>query len=170
MIYMAHGPRYRVPRKRRREGKTDYRRRLSLLKSHLPRAVVRKSQKNVLVQFIVFDPKGDKVISTTSGYELVKFGWKGSTSNIPSAYLTGYLAGKRAKEMGIVEAVLDIGLATPQKGSKVFASLKGMVDSGLDIPHNEKILPSEERIRGEHINDSIKNQFEQVKTKLEGAK
>ena len=65
---------------------------------------------------------------------------------------------------------MDIGLATPKKGSKVFASLKGMVDSGLDIPHNEKILPSEERIRGEHINDSIKNQFESVKTKLEGAK
>jgi large subunit ribosomal protein L18 len=167
---MAHGPRYRVPRRRRREGKTDYRKRISLLKSKIPRAVVRNSQKNVSVQFIIFDPKGDKVQISASGYELEKFGWKGSTSNIPSAYLTGYLAGKRAKEANVDNAILDIGLATPIKGSKVFATLKGIVDAGVDIPHNDTILPSPERIRGEHINESISNQFESVKTKLEGAK
>jgi large subunit ribosomal protein L18 len=132
--------------------------------------VVRNSQKNVIVQFINFDPKGDKVILSASGYELAKFGWKGSTSNIPSAYLTGYLAGKRAKEAGVDTAILDIGLATPIKGSKVFATLKGILDAGVDIPHNEVILPSPERIRGEHINESIINQFESVKTNLEGAK
>ena len=167
---MAHGPRYRVPRRRRRVGKTDYRKRIGLLKSKIPRAVVRNSQKNVNVQFIVFDPKGDKVLLNASGYELLKFGWKGSTSNIPSAYLTGYLAGKRAKEAGINDAILDIGQATPIKGSKVFATLKGIVDAGVTIPHNDIILPSPERIRGEHINESISNQFESVKTKLEGEK
>ncbi len=64
---------------------------------------------------------------------------------------------------------MDIGLQTPQKGAKIFASLKGIVDAGVEIPHSEDILPSEERIRGEHINESMKNQFEAVKSKLEGA-
>ncbi|EQD30588.1 50S ribosomal protein L18P, partial [mine drainage metagenome] len=37
---MSTGPRYRVAFRRRREGKTDYRARLRLLKSDRPRAVV----------------------------------------------------------------------------------------------------------------------------------
>jgi large subunit ribosomal protein L18 len=166
---MAHGPRYRVPRRRRREGKTDYQSRLKLLKSGEIRAVVRKSQKSMLIQFISFDPKGDRVLLTSSSYDLEEYGWQGSVSNTPSAYLAGYLAGKKALETGVKRAVLDIGLQTPQKGSKIFASLKGIVDAGVSIPHSEEILPSEERIRGEHINESMKNQFEAVKSKLEGA-
>ncbi|UCE75163.1 MAG: 50S ribosomal protein L18, partial [Methanomassiliicoccales archaeon] len=99
---------------------------------------------------------------------LEKFGWKGSTSNLPAAYLTGYLAGKRAKSAGVEKAVLDIGLNTPTRGSRIFASLKGLLDAGIDIPHNEEIIPSEERIYGAHINENIKNQFETVKASLEG--
>lgn len=166
---MAHGPRYRVPRRRRREGKTNYQSRLALLKSGEVRAVVRKSQKSMLIQFISFDPKGDRVLLTSSSYDLEKYGWKGSVANTPSAYLAGYLAGKKALKTGVESAVLDIGLQTPQKGSKIFASLKGLVDAGVEIPHSDDILPSEERIRGEHINESMKNQFEAVKSKLEGA-
>jgi large subunit ribosomal protein L18 len=166
---MAHGPRYRVPRRRRREGKTNYASRLNLLKSKEVRAVVRKSQRSVVIQFISFHPKGDEVLSSANGYDLEKFGWQGSVGNTPAAYLTGYLAGKRAKSRGVESAVLDIGLQTPRKGSKIFASLKGMVDAGVEIPHSEEILPSPERIRGEHINERMKNQFETVKTKLEGA-
>jgi large subunit ribosomal protein L18 len=122
------------------------------------------------VQFIQFDPKGDKILSSATGRDLEKFGWKGSAVNTPAAYLTGYLAGIRAQKAGITEAVLDIGLATPTKGSRIFATLKGMVDSGMNIPHGEEVLPSEERIRGEHINEGIKTQFEATITKLEGAK
>ncbi|UCE73486.1 MAG: 50S ribosomal protein L18, partial [Methanomassiliicoccales archaeon] len=72
---MAHGPRYRVPRRRRREGKTDYTRRINQLKSDHPRAVIRKSLRNIRVQFVEFQTKGDRVIIGAEGYELEKFGW-----------------------------------------------------------------------------------------------
>lgn len=163
---MAHGPRYRVARRRRREGKTDYRKRVNLLRSGQYRVVVRNSLRNIRVQVINFDPKGDQIMASAEGHELAKFGWKASTSNTPAAYLAGYLAGIRAKNAGIEEAVLDIGLQTPTKGSRIFASLKGLLDAGIDIPHSEEILPSEQRIRGEHIDENLKDQFEAVKTSL----
>ncbi len=167
---MAHGPRYRVARRRRREGKTDYRKRIKHLRSGQPRAVIRRSTRNIRIQFIEYHPKGDHIIASANGLELEKYGWTGSAANTPAAYLTGYLAGKRAKRAGIAKAVLDIGLFTPTKGARVFASLKGLLDAGIDIPHSKKIFPKEERIYGQHINENIKNQFETVRTGLEGAK
>lgn len=38
-------------------------------------------------------------------------------------------------------AFLDVGLVRTTTGSKVFAVMKGAVDGGLDIPHNEKRFP-----------------------------
>jgi ribosomal protein L19E len=140
------------------------------LKSGLPRAVIRRSTRNISIQFANYDPKGDKILISASGFELEKHGWKSTASNIPAAYLTGYLAGKKAKAAGIEKAVLDIGLNTPTKGSRVFASLKGLIDAGIDIPHSDKVLPPDERIRGEHISEDIEGQFDAVKTSLEGEK
>jgi large subunit ribosomal protein L18 len=37
------------------------------------------------------------------------------------------------------------------KGAKIYAALKGAVDAGLYVPHNDSILPADERIRGEHV-------------------
>jgi large subunit ribosomal protein L18 len=65
--------------------------------------------------------------------------------------LTGYLAGLRASKKGVKEAVLDLGLGSPSSGSRIFAALKGFVDAGVNVNHDKSILPSEERIRGEHI-------------------
>ena len=45
-----HGPHYRVPFRRRREARTDYRKRLQLLRAHQPRAVVRKTNAGVIVR------------------------------------------------------------------------------------------------------------------------
>ncbi len=42
-MIMAMDARHRVSFRRRREGKTDYRARLALIKSNLPRAVVRRT-------------------------------------------------------------------------------------------------------------------------------
>ena len=47
---MAKGPRYHVPFRRRREGKTDFRKRLRHLQSGMPRLVVRKTNTKVIVQ------------------------------------------------------------------------------------------------------------------------
>lgn len=168
---MAVGPRYRVPFRRRREGKTDYRQRLRLLRSEKTRMVVRRSLRDTTVQFIDFGPTGDLVRVSAKASEIRKLGWQSSTSNVPSAYLAGYLAGKRALAKGIDEAILDIGLHVPSKGGKVFATLKGAVDAGVFIPHSEDVLPSEERIMGSHLKAETAKitaeQFEKIKAQID---
>ncbi len=149
---MAHGPRYKVPRRRRREGKTNYYKRYIMVLSGKPRLVVRKTNKYIWVQLIIAKPEGDVTIAAAHSRELVKrFGWKGGTGNTSAAYLTGLLAGLRALKAGYNHAILDIGLHRPVKGARVFAALRGALDAGLEVPHSEEILPSEDRIRGEHV-------------------
>lgn len=140
-----------VPFARKREGLTDYRKRLKLLISRKPRLVIRKSLRNIIAQIVEYNQKGDKVVVSVSSISLAKFGWKMTKNNLPAAYLTGLLLGKKAKKAGVKEAVLDMGMQKSVKGSKIYAALKGVLDSGLDIPHSDSMLPSESRIKGEHI-------------------
>ena len=148
---MAKKANYRVQLRRRREGKTDYQARKALVTSRKPRLVTRASNKNIEVQMIIAKPHGDEVLASANSRELIKtYRWKAPTGNIPAAYLTGYLCGLKAKAAGIKEAILDIGLVSPTKGSKIFAVLSGVVDSGVEVPHSEdKIV--KERMKGEHI-------------------
>lgn len=141
----------RIRYRRDRQGKTDYRRRLAMLKSGTPRLTVRRTVNNIIVSIVSYDPDGDKVVTSVHSSQLRKRGWNHSTGNIPAAYLTGYLAGKAALAKGVNEAILDIGQQAPIKGGRVFAALKGAVDAGLTVPHGEDALPSEERVFGEHI-------------------
>ena len=71
-----HGPHYRVPFRRRREGRTDYRRRLQLLKSELPRAVVRKTNTGMVVQVYKYTDRGDEIVASAVANELKKLGWQ----------------------------------------------------------------------------------------------
>src|SRR5437867_2096772 len=148
---MADSPHYALPYRRRREGKTDYKLRRALVKSGKPRAVVRLTNKYVTVQITDATITGDIVRASASSRELPKLGWKGGLGNLPSAYLTGALAARRAVQRGIKEAILDLGLKGPTKGSKLFAVLKGLADSGLTVPHSPEKLPPMERIGGNHI-------------------
>lgn len=148
---MAHGSRYKVAFRRRREGKTDYGARFKLIGLDKARMVARITNNHITAQIINVAPEGDETIISAHSNELTKMGWLGSTKNISAAYLTGFLCGKKALKEGIDGAVLDIGLKSPTKGTKVFAVLKGAVDAGLNIPHGDVVLPEEERIRGEHI-------------------
>jgi large subunit ribosomal protein L18 len=164
---MAEGPRYHVAYRRRREGKTDYKRRLALLKSRTPRAVVRKSLSGTTVQIVEFSPEGDRVLAQASYNDLRKMGWEFSVKDTTATYLTGLLAGKRAVSADISEAVLDIGLNEPVKGSKVFTALKGLLDAGMEIPHGEEIFPADERISGEWRNDEkLNSAFNEMKNKI----
>ena len=168
---MKTGPRYHVKPRRHRERKTDYRLRLKLLRSKKPRIVVRKSLKAIRVQFVEYSPVGDKILASAISNELTKqYGWKHSVSTTPAAYLTGYLAGKRAKEKGIEQGVLDIGLYHPTKGSTLFASLKGVLDAGIKCPHDAEMLPKEDRINGVHLNKDIKPLVGEMKTKIKESK
>jgi len=147
---MAKDSRYRVPPRRRREGKTDYQARKALVLSGKPRLVTRSTLKNVTAQIIVAKPYGDEVLAAAHSKELKKYGWKAPTGNVPAAYLTGLLCGLKAKAKGVSEAILDIGLVAPTKGSKLFAALSGVLDAGIDVPHDEEKIVKE-RIKGEHI-------------------
>lgn len=147
---MARNARYRVPLRRRREGKTDYQARKGLVLSGKPRLVARSSLKNVVAQIVVAKPQGDEVLVAAHSRELKSYGWKAPTGNVPAAYLTGLLCGLKAKAKGVGEAILDVGLDAPTKGSRLFAVLSGVLDAGVAVPHDEaKIV--KERVRGEHV-------------------
>ena len=91
---------YNVAKRRKRQGKTNYRKRLKLLKSGELRLVVRPSLKRISAQLIEFHPSGDKVIVAANSIELEKLGWNYGKGNIPAAYLTGLLIGTKAKNKG----------------------------------------------------------------------
>ena len=149
---MTKGPRYRRPFRRRFEGKTDYHKRLKLLKSRKLRVVIRTSNNHVRVQIVQSKLGGDKVLISAFSKEIVlKYGWTGNTGNIPASYLTGYLAGLRAKNSNIQEAIFDLGMFYNR--NRVLATCKGVIDAGIQIPYNEVFFPEdlEERIKGNHI-------------------
>ncbi|MCL2607871.1 MAG: 50S ribosomal protein L18 [Methanomassiliicoccaceae archaeon] len=166
---MATGPRYKVPFRRRRDNRTDYYIRKKLLTGGGLRAVVRKSSRNVNIQFVKFGMGGDEILVSAVSRELKAMGWKHSCANIPAAYLTGYLAGKKAVKAGIEHAVLDIGMQTPAKGAVLFATVAGMVSAGLEIPHGD-VFPAGERLNGAHIGGNIAADVEAVKNAIDGEK
>jgi len=154
---MAKGPRYRQPFRRRVEGKTDYRKRLKLLKSKKLRIVIRASNNHIGIQFIQSKLKGDLILVSAYSKELTtKYEWTANTGNVPAAYLTGYLAGLRAKKKGITEGVLDLGMIYHR--NRVLAAFKGVLSAGIEVPYNEEFFPEsmEERIKGTHIENYAK--------------
>ncbi len=147
---MGKGPRYRVTLRRRRKNKTDYRKRKIMVTSKTPRFTVRASLKNMNTQVVQAHAKGDVTLTTANSRELAEYGWKAHCGNIPAAYLTGLLLGFKAQSKGIEQANPDIGLRRASLGARVFAAIKGAVDSGLTVPCGD-VLPEESRIKGEHI-------------------
>jgi large subunit ribosomal protein L18 len=151
MVKKLYGRTRTIPHRRKRAARTDYKQRLKLLKGGSPRLVVRRSLRTINAQIIRYNPDGDEIIASANSKDLVKMGWKGYSANTPAAYLVGLLVGKRAMQKKVKEAILDLGLTA--KGSKIFATVKGAVDAGLNIPHNPEVLPNEDRIKGKHITD-----------------
>jgi len=162
---MAQGTNYKVAFRRRREGKTDYGARIKLVDYEKSRLVVRVSNAHATVQVIDYAPEGDITIASAVGKQLADYGYLGNTGNITGVYLTGYLCAKRALAAGVDYAILDIGLRSPIKGSKIFAALKGAVDAGLEVPHGDFIFPEDERIRGEHIANYAESLDDEEKNK-----
>lgn len=167
-------PTYKMPFKRRRLGKTDYKKRLNLLLSKKPRLVVRRSLKYIQAQIVEFSQKGDRTLISASSRELKKLGWEFACDNLPAAYLTGLLIGKKALAKGIKEAVLDSGLHASTKGNRIFAVVKGARDAGFHVPADESVLPPEERIKGlsiaSHLEKfkSLPEKFEEIREKIGG--
>ena len=154
----------RTLKRRRRENKTDYKARKTLLTSGITRIVVRRTNTSFILQAVESNEAQDKVLATITSKDLLKNGWdakaKGSLKSIPAGYLTGILM---AKKLGKGKYIVDLGMARTEAGSRVFAVVKGLIDGGLDISANEKVFPSEERLNGEHLKDDVKAMIAKVK-------
>ncbi len=144
-------------KKRRRQHKTDYHRRLILLKGNFPRLVIRKTNKYLILQIVESKNAQDKICFSANTKELLKKGWpeenKGSLKSVTAAYLTGFLLGKKANLNKKI--ILDSGLIPSTAGSKIYAAVKGLVDSGIEISYNEKMFPSQERLEGKDTKISL---------------
>jgi len=140
----------RTQRRRRREAKTDYKARLALLKSEKPRLIIRKTNRYIIVQLVQSEIAQDKTLVRVTSKDLLEKGWPkeqaGSLKNLAASYLTGFLLVKKLKEKPD-SAILDIGLHRNISKSRIYAVLKGALDAGLKIPHNEDALPSTEKIK-----------------------
>jgi len=146
---------YTVAFRRKRERKTNYKKRIKYISSNKVRIAIRLSNKNIKIQGIKFNENGDFVLATITSLELKKLGWKGSINNIPSAYLTGFLFGKKVKDK-FNEGIIDIGLKSITNGAKLTAAIKGIVDSGINVPHSKEIFPKEDKICGKTISEFFK--------------
>ena len=158
-----------VSKRRRIENKTNYHKRLILLKSKSPRLVIRKTNKYIILQIIESERAQDKIVYAVNTSELLEHGWpearKGSLKSLSAAYLGGLLLGKKAKVIK-ERVVLDTGLIPSTKGSRIYAGVKGIADSGIKINFDEKMIPTKERIEGK--NTKVADVFSKIKSKVGG--
>jgi len=150
-------------RKRRKQCKTDYKRRLNLLKSEKPRVVFRRTNKYVIAQYVESSEARDKIIFGLTSKDLLKYGFPekmaGSLKSLGACYLTGYLIGKKIVKEKLVQPILDIGMTRALHKNRVYAFLKGLIDSGIKIGCKEEAFPDEERIKEKIPVDEIKNRI-----------
>jgi len=153
---------------RRIRGLTDYRKRLAYLKSGKVRVVIRKFNKNLLVQFVAYEKIGDHIITSAMAYNLKNYSYDLNTGNIPAAYLTGYLAGKKLLKTGFKEeCILDLGLQKIYKKGRLFAAIKGIIDAGVNVRVSlDDEFTYEGRIKGEHLNTKYKKEVSKILEKV----
>jgi len=149
--------------RRLREEKTNYKKRGIMLMGKRDFITVNISNENTLVQILKPGMTGDKVIASAHSRYLLEKGWKGSRKSIPAAYLTGYLAGKKALGQGAKDAILYTG--TKRFSQRMAAALKGIIDAGIQVPADKETFPSDDRINGEHL--TVKNDISTMKSTID---
>jgi len=160
----------KIDKRRRIEGKTNYLARKKLLQSEAPRIVFRKTNKYVTAQYVVSKEAQDSVKIGLSSKELLKYGWPkesiGGLKSTTAAYFLGLLIGKKIIHEKLKHPILDFGLIRAIHKNKLFAFIKGVKDSGIEVKCPEEAFPSEERIKGEHLKNKIN--FKEIKLKITG--
>ncbi len=121
------------------------------------------TNENTQVQVSKPGMTGDKVIASAHSRYLLEKGWKGSRKSVPAAYLTGYLAGKKAIGKGVNDAILYTG--TRKYTQRVAAALKGVVDAGVKVPADLETFPPNDRINGDHL--TVKNDISKIKSAID---
>lgn len=151
-------------RRRRKENKTNYKKRIKLLKSKSPRLVIRRTNRYFIAQYITSKEAADKVEIGITSKMLLKYGWPeelhGSLKSLPAAYFLGLLIGKKIQEEGLKIPITDFGLYRALHKSRLYAFVKGLVDSGLKVKHRDKTFPEEKKLKGEKI------PFQEIKTNI----
>ena len=160
----------RISKKRRRENKTDYLKRIKLLKSALPRVIFRKTNRYIIAQYVTSKQAQDKVEIGINSKKLIEYGWPkefgGSLKSIPAAYFTGLLMGKKIMENKLKTPILDIGMIRAIHKTKVYAFLMGLVDSGVKIKYEKETFPSEDKIKGKNMKEDFSKIFDKIKSKI----
>jgi|TARA_Y100000031_G_scaffold154224_1_gene201290 large subunit ribosomal protein L18 len=158
-------------KKRRRENKTDYLKRLKLLKGKKPRIVFRKTNKYVIAQYVTNNQTKDKVEIGLSSKHLIKYGWpkefQGSLKSIPASYLTGFLMGAKIIKDKKETPIIDFGMIRVLHKAKIFAFLKGLIDAGVKVENKKNVFPDEEKIMGKNLKKDFSKSFSEIKSKIE---
>ena len=149
--------------RRLREEKTNYRKRGTMLMGKRDFITVNITNENTQVQILTPGMTGDTVIASAHSRYLLEKGWKGSRKSVPAAYLTGYLAGKKAIGKGAKGAIMYTG--TRRFTQRMSAALKGVIDAGLEVPADPETFPPIERINGEHL--TVKNEVSKIKSAID---
>jgi large subunit ribosomal protein L18 len=149
--------------RRLREEKTNYKKRGTMLMGKRDFITVNITNENTQVQILKPGMTGDKVIASAHSRYLLDKGWKGSRKSVSAAYLTGYMAGKKALVNGAKDAIMYTG--TRRYTQRMAAALKGVIDAGVQVPADPETFPSEERINGEHL--TVKNEVSKIKSSID---
>jgi large subunit ribosomal protein L18 len=149
--------------RRLREEKTNYKKRGTMLMGKRDFITVNITNENTQVQILKPGMTGDTVIASAHSRYLLEKGWKGSRKSVPAAYLTGYLAGKKALGKGAKDAILYTG--TRKYTQRMAAALKGIIDAGVQVPASKETFPSDDRINGEHL--TVKNDISKMKSTID---
>ncbi len=129
-----------------------------------------REHQDVVCQIFSADMTHDVCVASAYSHELSRYGVKNGLTNYAAAYCTGLLLARRVNKKfnlkyegtSVVngesyhveasadgpkpfKALLDVGLARTTTGARIFGALKGAVDGGLDIPHNERRFPGSSR-------------------------
>ena len=157
----------KINKRRKRERKTDYAKRIKLLKIGSSRIVFRKTNRYLIAQHIKSKEAKDTIEFGINSKELLKYGWpekaSGGLKSVTASYLLGILFGKKITDKKKLP-IIDTGMARTVHKTRTYAFIKGLIDSGIKISSKEGIFPDESRIRGEHLKNKVP--FEQIKSKI----
>ena len=142
--------------KRRRTKQTNYAKRKTMIISKSLLLCIRISNKHSTFQFVQPQINGDDIKSGNHSSQLKKFGWTGSGKSKSGLYLTGYLAGKKAKSIGINNAILYTGMISFKSGSRLVSGLKGIIDSGISIPVGDNLFTDDEKLETSDMKKILK--------------
>jgi len=147
------------------------------------RLILRFSNKNISCQAAYTTLSGDKICCHAYARELPNYGLTVGITNYSAAYCVGLLCARRCLSSFALDKIysgvdsvtgtdsklepvnagprpftliIDTGLKKTSTGSKIFGILKGALDGGVKIPHNEKRFVGYEKITKKYEPDLMR--------------